>query len=287
MNVLIESMKSAKVILSILFVILSASGFFFLALANAQFISKPSIPDFTVKYVDRSYNTPTTYKTDPYNGQQIIDQYSQHVENRTIEITIRNQPFTPYNDSNGHEVNLFFDVRHKGSFTEDWVKMFGGQTQSIWYDIQSLYAKYGYAVEDYSSQTTTVVYQLIGAPQDGQVDIQVQALIGYTTASYDGHIMFSIVSYSFSGQESGWSNTQTVTFGNAPSPLPTNAPLQTATLQPTLNSPSSTANYPTITPESTPVVLQGFSWERIVIVALAVAVAMLAAVVVLQRRRRK
>jgi hypothetical protein len=283
-------MENIKAILSILSIILLSSSFFFITSTYAQLISKPSIPDFTIKYVDHSYNTATTYKTDPYNGQQVVDQYSQYVENRTIEITIRNQPFTPYNDSDGHEVNLFFDVRHKGSYAEDWVNMFGGMTQSIWYDFQSPYAKYGYAVEDYSSQTTTVLYQLVGAPLNGRVDIEVQALEGYTIASYDGHIMFSVVSYSFIGQESGWSNSQTVTFGNAPSPLPTYVPQQTATPQPTSNSPVSTTNPPTMTPQSTPVVgndLQGLSLERIIIVVLAVTVAALAVIVVLQRNRRK
>ena len=34
-------------------------------------IPKPSVPDFTVKFTDSSYVTPTTYSKDPYTRENI------------------------------------------------------------------------------------------------------------------------------------------------------------------------------------------------------------------------
>jgi hypothetical protein len=78
-------------------------------------------------------------------------------------------------------------------------------------------------------------------PANGQIDIQVEALEGYTSeTSYDAHIMFVYAGFTFYGQESGWSNTQTVSIGEtsasaSPSPAPTLNPTSTST--PTLTVP--------------------------------------------------
>ena len=55
----------------------------------------PSVPEFTVKFVDFSYYVPTTTSIDPYTGQNITNQ-GYYVENRTIELSINNQPFNSY-----------------------------------------------------------------------------------------------------------------------------------------------------------------------------------------------
>ena len=67
--------------------------------AFAQSIPTPSVPEFTVKYVDNSYDVPPTYGTDQYTGQTIIIQDGYHVDNRSIQFIIKNQPFAPYADS--------------------------------------------------------------------------------------------------------------------------------------------------------------------------------------------
>ncbi len=115
--------------------------------ANAQTVTKPSVPEFTIKYVDYSLDIPPTYGIDQYTGETIVTQYGEHIDNRTVEITIKNQPFTPFNDSSGHTINRFFDVRYKGSYGEDWITMFRGQTQWVWYGESSTYIKYGYAIK--------------------------------------------------------------------------------------------------------------------------------------------
>jgi hypothetical protein len=74
---------------------------------------------------------------------------------------------------------------------------------------------------------------------EGQMDIQVEALEGYTTRNVDparAHILWSVYIYTFYGEESGWSNTQTVALGGSvsvsTSPFPTYnpSPSQTPTV---------------------------------------------------------
>src|SRR3990172_3290742 len=78
----------------LLILILTASSLTAVNLANAS-IPKPSVPEFTLKLVDSSYDEPTTYSTDPYTGKQVTHE-GYHVESRTIELKIKNQPFTPF-----------------------------------------------------------------------------------------------------------------------------------------------------------------------------------------------
>ena len=63
-------------------------------------ISKPSVPEFSVRIVAYPYDVPpeTTTTIDEYTGKETTTtQPGYHVENKSIEITIKNQPFTPYN----------------------------------------------------------------------------------------------------------------------------------------------------------------------------------------------
>lgn len=64
---------ASKVSTSILTIILVASSLLLAPLANAQTTPKPSVPEFTLKYVDNSYDVPstTTSTTDPYTGKTI------------------------------------------------------------------------------------------------------------------------------------------------------------------------------------------------------------------------
>jgi hypothetical protein len=49
-------------------------------------ITKPSVPEFTVKFVNASYSVTTT---NPYTGVNEI----QQISNNSIEVKINNQPF--------------------------------------------------------------------------------------------------------------------------------------------------------------------------------------------------
>lgn len=139
-------------------------------------------------------------------------------------------------------INRFYDVRHKGAYTDKWVTVFANTTQVSGIDYRNLYMACGYAIEDYSSEYTTILYQL--APDSGQIDFQVEALEGYTVmASYDAHILYSYAGFDFIGQESGWSNTQTVTIPGGSASItsnPTATPYSPVTSAPT-STPASTA----------------------------------------------
>jgi hypothetical protein len=209
---------------------------------NEPAATKPSVPEFTVKYVDRSYDTQPTYSVDQYTGQKVVTEPSQHIDNRTIEITIQNQPFTPFTDISGNTINLLYSVRYKGSFGVEWVAMFG--ERAAWAGVYDPYATWGYPTQDYSSQSTTIVFKLPWNIVDGCMDIQVEALEGYTSKVANesvGGALWAVYEYPFFGEESGWSSTQTLNLANGsvtnstPNPtvpvMPTTTP--TSTLMPT------------------------------------------------------
>ena len=193
----------------------------------AQSIPKPSVPEFTVKMVDRSYDVPLTYtnSTNPYTGQQVTSTHGgYHVENRTIDVTIKNQPFTPTN-IDGNTTQLFYVIRWKGHF-ENWTDTndFSG--------IDYNYYLNNYGVQASNSDYTVKTYTLasIGnVPQGGQVDFQVKAQIGYSFLYYGEHAHIQPIGTDFqSVEESDWSNTQTITIpatstatSTSPTPTPT------------------------------------------------------------------
>lgn len=220
-------------------------------LASAQSIFKPSVPEFTAKYVDHSYDTQPTYGYDEYTGKNVITEPSEHVDNRTIEIKIKNQPFTPFTDQNGNNINLLYNVQYKGSFGQQWASMFGERSEWAGGAVDP-YGTYGYPTQDSTAQYTTISYSLPWNMVEGQMDIQVKALVGYTTRAPDParqHILWTVYKYTFYGEESGWSNTQTVKLGESgsiltPSPSTSN-PTTTLTLMPTItNSPRNPISVP-------------------------------------------
>jgi hypothetical protein len=204
-----------------LVVIFAVSSMLLVLPTNAQTIPKPIVPEFTLEYVDHSYDIPPTYGIDPYTNQTVITKQGEHISNKTVEVAIKNQPFTPYTDSNGNNINMFYNVRFKGSFGQNWTVMYGIE-RFVWFDFSNPINNYGYVIQDYASQNTVA---LITPPAQGQMDVQVQALEGYTNRTIlVGHINSASVGYTFYGEESSWSNTQTITIGentNTTTPSPT------------------------------------------------------------------
>ena len=95
----------------LLVVILVVSSLIMLESAYAQSIPKPSVPEFTVQYIKTSYSV-----IDPYTG------VSQQVDNSTIEVKIKNQPFTYTN--NGISYHLYYNVRTKPHFEGNWIERY-------------------------------------------------------------------------------------------------------------------------------------------------------------------
>jgi hypothetical protein len=87
---------------------------------NAQAGYKPSVPQFTVKLIDNSYNAPPAYTTDPYTGETKRDWIGGYVSDKTIEITIKNQPFTSYTNASDHKIDLYYIIEMKGHYSENW-----------------------------------------------------------------------------------------------------------------------------------------------------------------------
>jgi hypothetical protein len=232
-------------------------------------IPKPAAPEFSVKLMDSSYDIPATSSTDPYTGQQVTHP-AAHIESRTIQVSIKNQPFTPCEiteNGNNWTINLLYNIRFKGHFSEDWSELF---LVSDGYPIQELESEYTVLsfVGEYSS-TEGMEFRATNLPPGAQVDFQVEAMIGYVhrDASTYGS------SYVFTGERSGWSNTQTITIDTA-TPNTSPSPTTTQNITPT---PSQAG------PQTA--VLFGLDWLQLTVVALVVIAVLLGFVVVFLRRR--
>lgn len=205
--------------------------------ASAQSFNTPSVPEFSVRYVDNSYyaSNPITI-TDQYGNSRVVQGY---VENKTVEFSIKNQAFTsytiPYNSSDssntGQTVNLMFNIRTKVHSGDNWMYV--------------THLSDGYLKQS-DTNFTTASYQLdylfpISIPYGMEVDFQVQALIGYV------HRYPIINSDTFNGTESDWSSIQTLTIPSTSTSI-SPSPTSTVTELPTTPHLSSDRNAPYLDP---------------------------------------
>ncbi|MEM2098198.1 MAG: hypothetical protein QXU99_00420 [Candidatus Bathyarchaeia archaeon] len=205
-------------------------------------IPKPSVPEFTVKFVNASYSVTTT---NPYTGLS----ETKLVSNNSIEITIKNQPF----DYAGYKIH--YDVRIKPHFADNWTEIYPIQNMTSAYNADgtfsyALYVNRDSPVQSSSSYTMIIfpvvptrVYSASGyyegyniqryyseeegregryseflsaIPNDAHLDFQVEALVGHTSQrwiivhplypTYGGYFA-PAVAYDVS---SGWSETKTI-----------------------------------------------------------------------------
>ena len=197
---------------------------------NAQTISKPLTPQFTIQIIDRSYDVPskTTTTTDQYTGQQkTITQPGYHVENKSIELTIKNQQPSQNKDANGITRTLFYNISEKGHFGNDWNYY---PQPTYYYASDSAYTTVSFLIGNPSSDMT------IYTPEEGELDFAVQAVVGYYhdevfQAIPDRPLSLSVRTV-FIGETSDWSTAQTLSFSSgsasttsyasdSPSPSPT------------------------------------------------------------------
>ena len=236
--------KSATLML---ITVLIASSLVMVGCVFAQSISKPSIPEFTIKIVSAPYDVPTTHSIDPYTGEKITHP-GYHVENKTTQIWIENQAFTPYqiyeNDSEW-TINLFYNIRLKGAFSQDWFyfRYHNGSSD-------------GNLRQAYDSEYTVVLIDSY-LPSEGKVDVQIEALIGYEHGVITGG--FPGTPRIITGESSGWSEIQTLTIGES----------QTSSPEPTIPTFPTPSPEPTSSPYSEP---QVTGQELILGIAVTVAV---------------
>jgi hypothetical protein len=193
----------------LLVVILAVSSLLMGESVSAQSIPKPSVPEFTLKYVADFYDVSTTYKIDSYTGEKVVDVQGYRVNNSTVQIVIKNQPFTPYTDSKGKYIDLYYNVSYKGYYGENW-------------DYYSHDSATDFFLKQSTSDNTVISFTKI--PTNGQIDFRIQAHIGFYTET--GHPWMDSYTYRFDGESSGWSNTQTITIPKtsasaSPNPTPT------------------------------------------------------------------
>jgi len=196
-----------------------------------------SVAEFTVKYVVLSYDVPPTYGIDQFTGETVITQEGYHVDNKSAVFNIKNQPFNPYTDSGGNNISLYYNFRAKGHFGDKWVYhpfsesgYSTGRYSAMFYYFGSI-PKYVASTSEYTELSISITnfYGSESLQMGDEIDFQVQAQIGYIDYLGDGF-------YSFSGETSGWSETQTITIGEnqtpTPSPTPSSIPSPTTTPTP-------------------------------------------------------
>ena len=257
---------------SLCLVALLASGVLLgcLGTVNAEAaIPKPSVPEFTLKLVHSSFDQPAVYGIDPYTGENVIITPAKHQESTEIVITIKNQPFIPYEDSDGNWIDLSYSVRSKGHFSDDW---------SIG----------GLARDPYNSSYTVASENADYYPANAKVDFQVKAWIGYSKDS--GVASYLNMPPIFTGETSDWSDTQTITVTDTSLITPdlsssaSSTPLNTSPSSTSASENATTTGMPPISSNSAFFVLD---FGEIVIIVLLVVVAVLLGLVVVYLHRKK
>ncbi len=107
----------------ILIIAISGLSLLMVKPACAQSTTIPTIPKFTVQYTVNTINVTPTYTINPYTGQNETVGVNSSFEKKSIEVMINNQPFNRYqvkSDGITYWVNLYYDVRYKGHFEENW-----------------------------------------------------------------------------------------------------------------------------------------------------------------------
>jgi len=187
-------------------------------------IPKPAVPEFTIELIDSSYDIPPTSSVNPYTGQTVT-QAGRHVESRTIKLYIKLEPIAPFTvetPTGNWTAGLQYNIRWKGHFEQDWHEIYRPADGFAGGDIEGEYLVVSYEGEYSSSEGLKLYYQGLIAtfPPGAQVDFQVKAMIGYV------HRDPLALGWIFTGEESDWSNTQTLTIGKSqtPTPSPANSP---------------------------------------------------------------
>jgi hypothetical protein len=197
--------------------------------ASSQTMPKPSVPEFTMKYVDNSYVVPSTppttptYTLDPYSGKQTLinpgssGNPSYYVYNRTIELWIKNQE---YDYSNGSVFHLCYDVQIKGHFGQDWTDLKPptySPTMKFTKDFNGTPALRISPDFEQSNSTFTVLSFPANYNDGDRIDFQVKSMVGHEASFYAGYynIMTLFNDYFVTGiaydTQSDWSPIQTFT----------------------------------------------------------------------------
>jgi hypothetical protein len=260
----------------------------------------PSVPEFTLKYVDnsRDYYVPpvTTTSIDPYTGNKTVTTqpgYTQHVEDKSIEVIIKNQPLIPV--TNGNEsFHLYFDVRTSPHFVVSWTDLYANAVvthESAPY-VSSEFIQ-GYPPQS-DSEFTVLSYAANNYPANAQVDFQVATVLGHDSQQY-------VPNYAMPPDRGGvyehaiafdgvseWSSTQTITIpANTTSPTPSQSVSPSPNLTPSVSPSSSPTLQPTLEPSRIPNNAQEDFTSTVIIIGLVIAVIVLVGLLIYVKKIKK
>jgi len=192
----------SKLTTLMLITVLVLSGLVMVGSAFAQSIPKPAVPEFTAKVAD----------------------------SKAIEVTIKNQPFVPYYDSSSSwNISLYYNIRVKGHSEQNWTILH--LIEDLPTQSNSNNTILSYPLSDENTNSYILGDKILEFPPNSQVDSQVQAMIGYIhrVLNPNATSQLDLYPYVFTGEESSWSNTQTITIkeDQTPTSTPYKEPQQT------------------------------------------------------------
>jgi hypothetical protein len=194
----------------LLIMVLAVSSLIVVSAVFAQAIPKPSVPEFTIKLVAHPYDVPTTYEIDQNTGVNITYP-GYHVENKSIEVTIKNQPLSSSLSSTNM---LFYNIRYKNHFEDNWTEAFS-YTHYPSENANDLFV--GNLAHQSDSEYTAVTIPEKIFLIEGKIDFQAQAMTWHLESLYiDGRYQMCFTSY----VTSEWSSTQTVLIEENQTPTP-------------------------------------------------------------------
>ena len=172
--------------------------------ASAQSIPKPSVPEFTLRFVNSSYLVPETpyYQTDPYTGKQkyMGMQGGYLFKNYTIEISVKSQSFpSTINDT---ALQLYYNIRAKGLYEQGWSNL------NLLSDDQ---VDRNYLPPQQNSEYTKVSIPANTYTIGGTVELEVRAVLGGVFSSPIEYNPFPFPTSYFGYEASDWSDAQSVT----------------------------------------------------------------------------
>ena len=166
--------------------------------SDAQVMPKPTVPEFTSTFVSVPLIERTPGYIEGHDSKKTVLLPGYTINNSYVQITIKNQAFTPYRDENGRYIDLYYNMSYKPHNKTEW----------------NYYISNYYFIRQ-TSTNNTVIKQV---PNSDQMDFRVQAKIAYVTFVSETPVII----YELTGQTSNWSNIQTITIPEtSPSTTPT------------------------------------------------------------------
>lgn len=181
----------------LLLMLMVCSSISFLTISSAA--SALSVPDFSLRVTQETCDHLGVYRFDSYTGKNVTVAEPYQDVLRYLIVTIKNQQFTPYTDSNGHQIELCYSVRAKGNYTNDW-------------DNDNAYNFF--TKQNGDSDYTIVEYNINDTSLNTRIDFQVSAVAGYYYERDTFGIINRYVTDFSTVESSQWSGIQTITIGD-------------------------------------------------------------------------